>query len=71
MTRRQEKQYEWSAVNLHGVGLGATLTVLDVSRLPKATGSQRNFVDISGLTLSAIERIDIQTDSAAESMRFR
>ncbi len=48
----------WGAgFNIHGIGPGATLTLLDGQRMSPA-GSSGAFVDISLIPLAAIERID-------------
>ena len=54
-----------SSVNLRGVGLGATLTLLNGRRLPNATGAQGNFVDTSAIPVDALNRIDVQSDGAS------
>lgn len=53
-----------SAVNLRGLGPGATLTLLDGHRLA-AAGTAGSFVDVSMIPLSAIERVDVLTDGAS------
>jgi iron complex outermembrane recepter protein len=52
-----------TAVNLRGLGAGATLTLLNGNRL--APAGQGTFVDISLIPLSAIERVEILTDGAS------
>lgn len=52
-----------SAVNLRGLGNGATLILLNGRRLAPAGAG--NFVDVSMIPLSAIERIEILTDGAS------
>ena len=52
-----------TAVDIRGVGAGATLTLLNGRRMTASgTGS---FVDVSILPLGAIERVDVQTDGAS------
>lgn len=53
-----------SAFNIHGLGTGATLTLLNGHRLPGA-GSAADFVDISLIPLIAIERVEVLTDGAS------
>ena len=54
-----------TAINLRGVGLGATLTLLNGRRLPNASGFSGSFVDVSLLPIDVIERVDVQTDGAS------
>lgn len=53
-----------SAVNLRGLGPGATLVLLNGQRMSPA-GSYGQFSDISMIPLSAVERIDILRDGAS------
>lgn len=53
-----------SAFNLHGLGIGATLTLIDGHRLTSA-GVNNSFVDISRIPLNAIERIEVLSDGAS------
>ena len=53
-----------SSVNLRGLGSGSTLTLLNGSRLAPS-GSVGDFVDISMIPLSAVERIEVLTDGAS------
>jgi outer membrane receptor protein involved in Fe transport len=53
-----------TAVNLHGMGGDATLVLIDGHRV--APGNiDGNFVDVSMIPLSAVERIEILTDGAS------
>jgi iron complex outermembrane recepter protein len=53
-----------TAVNLHGMGSDATLVLVDGHRV--APGNvDGNFVDVSMIPLSAVERIEILTDGAS------
>ena len=53
-----------TAVNLHGLGGDATLVLVDGHRV--APGNvDGNFVDVSMIPLSAVERIEILTDGAS------
>jgi iron complex outermembrane recepter protein len=53
-----------AAFNLHGLGVGATLTLVDGHRIA-AGGDNGDFVDISLIPLSAIERIEVLADGAS------
>lgn len=53
-----------AGVNLHGLGPGATLTLID-SRRVAGGGLDGSFADISAIPLAAIERVDILTDGAS------
>jgi len=52
-----------SAVNLRGLGNVSTLVLLDGRRL--APAGQGNYVDISMIPLSAIDRVEVMTDGAS------
>lgn len=52
-----------TAVNLRGVGSGATLTLVNGNRW--AVGGSAEFVDISMIPLSAVERIEVMADGAS------
>lgn len=52
-----------TTLNLRGLGTGTTLTLLNGRRL--VAGDTSNFVDISMIPLSAIDRIEILTDGAS------
>lgn len=56
-----------SAVDIRGFGPGRTLVLLNGRRLPQfplAAGGTSNFVDLSSIPSSAIQRIDVLTDGA-------
>lgn len=53
-----------AAANLRGLGLGATLTLVNGRRLAPA-GSDGSFVDVSLIPLGAVERIELLTDGAS------
>lgn len=53
-----------SSVNLRGLGSGSTLVLLNGSRLAP-TGLIGDFVDISMIPLSAVERVEVLTDGAS------
>lgn len=55
-----------SAVNLRGLGVGATLVLVNGRRQP-VSGVSGDFVDISNIPLSAVERIEILQDAASTS----
>ncbi len=57
-----------SAVDLRGVGIGRTLTLIDGKRTPKypiAAGGTTNFSDTANIPLAAIERIEVLTTGAS------
>jgi iron complex outermembrane recepter protein len=56
-------QFLASGVNLRGLGPGATLVLLNGSRL--ATSALGTSVDISSIPLAAIDRVEILTDGAS------
>jgi iron complex outermembrane recepter protein len=53
-----------TGVNLRGLGASSTLVLMNGRRLPGA-GSEGQYVDVSNLPLSAVERIDILPDSSS------
>lgn len=53
-----------SGLNLRGLGAGSTLVLLNGRRLA-STGSDGRFVDVSGIPLTAIERIEVLPDGAS------
>lgn len=53
-----------TAVNLHGLGSGSTLTLLDGQRLAPS-GVEGSFVDVSLIPLAAVERVEMLTDGAS------
>lgn len=53
-----------SSVNLRGLGSGSTLVLLNGRRLAQ-TSTIGNFVDISVIPATAIERVDVMTDGAS------
>ena len=55
--------YSGSGVNLRGLGSDASLVLLNGRRL--AAAGQGNFVDLSLIPLSAVERVDVLTDGAS------
>lgn len=53
-----------SSINLRGLGPGATLTLLDGSRLPNS-GVSGNYVDPNAIPSIGIERIEVVADGAS------
>lgn len=53
-----------SAVNLRGIGAGATLVLINGERIAPA-GADGSFIDVSMIPLSAVERIEVLTDGAS------
>jgi iron complex outermembrane receptor protein len=51
-------------VNIHGLGTGSTLVLLDGRRLAPS-GSDGSFVDISTIPTAALDRIELLTDGAS------
>lgn len=60
----QTNSAQGTALNLRGLGAGATLVLLNGRRLAPG-GSEGAFTDISNVPLSAIERIDVLPDGAS------
>jgi iron complex outermembrane receptor protein len=59
--------YNWgSGVNLRGLGVGATLVLVNGHRQP-LSGYNGDFVDVSNIPTAAIERIEILPDGASAS----
>lgn len=56
--------YAGSSFNLHGTGPGATLTLLDGHRV-SAGGANGQFVDVSLIPLSAVDRIEVLDDGGS------
>ena len=54
-----------SAANLGGMGAGRTLILINGRRLAGAAGIEDGFVNLNGIPLSAIERVEITTDGAS------
>lgn len=53
-----------SSVNLRGLGSGATLVLIDGYRQP-LSGTQGDFIDVSNIPWSAVERIEVLPDGAS------
>jgi len=58
--------YKGSSVNLHGLGANGTLVLLNGNRVGGAGGSG-DFVDISLIPLSAIERVEVMEDGGSST----
>ncbi|HVO45287.1 MAG TPA: TonB-dependent receptor [Steroidobacteraceae bacterium] len=56
--------YNGTAFNLHGLGAGSTLTLLDGHRLP-AAGADGSFTDVSLLPLAVIDRVEVLNSGAS------
>jgi iron complex outermembrane recepter protein len=56
--------YQGAGFNLHGLGAAATLTLINGHRIA-AAGGNGEFVDISLIPVSAIERIEVLPDGAS------
>lgn len=54
-----------SAANLGGMGAGRTLILINGRRVAGAAGIEDGFVNLNGIPLSAIERVEITTDGAS------
>jgi outer membrane receptor protein involved in Fe transport len=53
-----------TSINLRGLGTGATLVLINGRRI-NAGGLEAQFVDVSSIPLSAIERVEVLTDGAS------
>ena len=53
-----------TGVNLRGLGVGATLVLVNGRRMA-GTGSNGDFADVSSIPLSAVERIEVLLDGAS------
>ncbi|PPT89195.1 TonB-dependent receptor [Xanthomonas theicola] len=54
-----------SAANLGGMGAGLTLVLVNGRRMAGAAGIQQGFVNLNGIPLSAVERVEITTDGGS------
>ena len=54
-----------SSANLRGAGAGNTLVLIDGRRIAGAAGLEDGFVNLGGIPLSSIERVDIVYDGAS------
>ena len=57
--------FNLSTVNLHGMGSGNTLVLLDGRRVAGFGGSERDIVNILGIPMEAIEAVEIQLDGGS------
>ncbi len=53
-----------SAINLRGLGTGATLTLLDGQRLP-SSGVSGNYIDPNAIPAISVERVEVVADGAS------
>ncbi len=63
-TNSQRNDTLGTGANLRGLGAGATLTLLNGSRMAPASGIG-DFVDLSMIPMLAIERVEVLTDGAS------
>jgi iron complex outermembrane recepter protein len=62
---RIDSNYNWgSGINLRGLGVGATLVLVNGHRQP-LSGLNGDFVDVSNIPTAAIERVEILPDGAS------
>ena len=54
-----------TSINLRGLGTSSTLVLINGKRLSAAGGTTGDFVDVSSIPLTAIERVEILTDGAS------
>lgn len=54
-----------STVNLNGLGSGNTLILLNGRRIASYGGSERDIVNILGIPMAAIERVEVQLDGGS------
>lgn len=59
------RRTDLATVNLLGLGSGNTLILLNGRRVASYGGSERDIVNILGIPMSAIERVDIQLDGGS------
>ncbi|MCY3627558.1 MAG: TonB-dependent receptor [Gammaproteobacteria bacterium] len=57
--------FDLATANLHGLGSANTLVLLDGQRLAGYGGSESDIVNILGIPIAAIERIEIQLDGGS------
>lgn len=57
--------FDLATANLHGLGSANTLVLLDGQRVAGYGGSETDIVNILGIPLAAIERIEIQLDGGS------
>ncbi len=54
-----------AGINLHGIGSGRSLVLLDGRRLPRSPVTENQFINLNIIPLAAVDRIEILTDSAS------
>ncbi|WP_446831572.1 TonB-dependent receptor domain-containing protein [Candidatus Foliamicus sp.] len=54
-----------ATVDLHGIGAGRTLVLLDGRRMPRSPVTANQVVDLNIIPLAAVERVEILADSAS------
>lgn len=59
-----QNAFAGSGFNLHGMGVGATLTLVNGHRIAPA-GADGQFVDVSHIPLAAVERVEVLPDGAS------
>ena len=57
--------YDFASINLQGLGSSNTLVLLNGRRVAGYGGSERDIVNILGIPMQAIERIEIQLDGGS------
>ena len=57
--------FDLATANLHGLGSANTLVLLDGQRLAGYGGSENDIVNILGIPIAAIERVEIQLDGGS------
>ena len=57
--------FDLATANLHGLGSANTLVLLDGQRIAGYGGSETDIVNILGIPLAAIERVEIQLDGGS------
>ncbi|WP_252178316.1 TonB-dependent receptor [Endozoicomonas sp. 4G] len=70
LTQQNARSYTPTAqsVNLRGLGVGRSLTLIDGKRLPMfplGSGGSTNFTDLGQIPMAAVERIEVLTDGAS------
>ncbi len=63
-TQASANSQQGNAINLRGLGVGATLTLVDGHRVV-ATGAAQNFTEANRVPMAALERIEVIADGAS------
>ncbi|MCY3884905.1 MAG: TonB-dependent receptor plug domain-containing protein, partial [Gammaproteobacteria bacterium] len=58
-------KYDFASINLQGLGSSNTLVLLNGRRVAGYGGSERDIVNILGIPMQAIERVEIQLDGGS------